>query len=322
MPDKGTIENMLVTAMHPETGAIIKRWQRYLISERRFSENTVKSYLRDLGGFVLFLKTHLAAVPSPKHLEQISLNDFRSFLAKRRGDGLSSRSLSRTLSTIRSFYKYLDRAEDITNDAIGNVQSPKVPHTIPRPLSVSDAKEVLERVGHFATETWIDARNVAVVTLLYGCGLRISEALSINVGDMPSHNTNNAQAMVIKGKRGKERLVPLLPVVMDAVADYTHLCPYPMVEGEALFLGKKGKRLNPSAVQIAMRLARISMGLPDSATPHALRHSFATHLLSAGGDLRTIQELLGHADLSSTQHYTDVDTDALMNTYNKAHPRA
>lgn len=321
-PDLGDEENPLVAAMHPETAAIILRWQRYLISERRFAENTVKSYVRDFGGFIAFLKTHLAATPSPKQIGNVSLNDFRSFLAKRRNDGLSSRSLARTLSTIRSFYKYLDRMESISNHAIGNVQSPKVPHTIPRPLTVTDAKEILDRVGDFATDAWVDARNTAVLTLLYGCGLRISEALSINVGDLPDNYTTDTQTMTIKGKRGKERLVPLLPVVIDAINHYTELCPYPMVEGQPLFLGKRGKRLNPSAVQIAMRLARISMGLPDSATPHALRHSFATHLLSAGGDLRTIQELLGHADLSSTQHYTDVDTDALMSVYNKAHPRA
>ncbi len=328
MPDKGTQENpqsvqdALVAAMHSDTVAIIKRWRRYLVSERRFAENTVKSYVRDLGEFIGFLKTHLAEVPSPKHLGKISLNDFRSFLAKRRGDGLSSRSLARTLSTIRSFYKYLDRMEDISNDAIGNVQSPKIPHTIPRPLSVTDAKGVLQEVGGQENEAWLDARNTAVLTLLYGCGLRISEALSINVGDLPTGNATGALTMTIKGKRGKERLVPLLPVVMSAIANYTDLCPYSLAEGEPLFLGKRGKRLNPSAIQIAMRKARIAMGLPDSATPHALRHSFATHLLSAGGDLRTIQELLGHADLSSTQHYTDVDTDALMEVYNKAHPRA
>ncbi|MCK5041757.1 MAG: tyrosine recombinase XerC [Sphingomonadales bacterium] len=328
MPDKGTQENpqnVLVAAMHGDTVAIIMRWRRYLVSERRFAENTVKSYVRDLGEFIGFLKTHLAEVPSPKHLGKISLNDFRSFLAKRRGDGLSSRSLARTLSTIRSFYKYLDRMEDISNDAIGNVQSPKIPHTIPRPLSVTDAKDVLQEVGGQENEAWLDARNTAVLTLLYGCGLRISEALSINVGDLPTGNAADAQAMTIKGKRGKERLVPLLPVVMSAIASYTELCPFPLVEGSLvdgnpLFLGKRGKRLNPSAVQIAMRKARIAMGLPDSATPHALRHSFATHLLSAGGDLRTIQELLGHADLSSTQHYTDVDTDALLKVYRASHP--
>ena len=308
--------------VNPQTQVLIGRWRRYLVSERRFSDNTVKSYVRDIGGFMEFLMGHIAHAPSVEDIKNVSLNDFRSFLAKRRMDGLTSRSLARVLSTLRSFYKYLDRMEGISNDAINNVQSPKIPHSIPRPLTVADAKEVIERVGVWEDETWVGARNTAVLTLLYGCGLRISEALSINVGDVPLGKTGDTQTMKIKGKRNKERLVPLLPVVIDAIEQYMALCPLPLITGEPLFLGVRGKRLNPSAIQNSMRLARVSMGLPDSATPHALRHSFATHLLSAGGDLRTIQELLGHADLSSTQHYTDVDTDALLSVYNKAHPRA
>lgn len=315
--NKSKVENW-----HVETAKLVGRWQRYLVSERRYADNTVESYLRDVGFFIAFLTEHNAKQPSPKDIEKTNLNDFRSYLASRRMDGISSRSLSRALSTLRSFYKYLSRMEGISNSAIANVQSPKVPHSIPRPLSVDDAKEMLNRVGDYASDPWIDARDTAVLTLLYGCGLRISEALSLNMGDIPLNHGLTVESITIKGKRGKERLVPLLPVVVEAVEHYLALCPYTPANGQALFIGKQGKRLNPSLVQNAMRLARVSMGLPDSATPHALRHSFATHLLSAGGDLRTIQELLGHADLSSTQHYTDVDTDALMRVYEKAHPRA
>jgi len=317
MSKNNTIDKDAVLVAAPETAELIRRWKRYLASERRFSSHTVNNYMRDLGGFIMFLADHLAEPPLPRHLKALLVPDFRSFLAARRMDGLSSRSLARTLSALRSFFKYLDRVEGISNAAIANVRSPKIGHAIPRPLNVSDAKGLLNRVGDWASEDWIAARDVAVVTLLYGCGLRISEALGLNIADAP-----NGDSMTVRGKRDKERIVPVLPIVRDAIDDYRCLCPFAESSDRPLFLGVRGARLSAGAIQKVVRLTRISMGLPENATPHALRHSFATHLLSAGGDLRTIQELLGHADLSTTQHYTDVDTDALMRVYEKAHPRA
>ncbi|MCC3861651.1 tyrosine recombinase XerC [Emcibacteraceae bacterium Y4] len=209
----------------------------------------------------------------------------------------------------------------ISNDAIDAVSSPKLKKRLPRPLSQDAAKRTIKDVGDFATPDnnadWVADRDIAVLTLLYGCGLRISEALSLNVGDL-----DKKDIMTIRGKGGKERLVPIIPVVIQAVDQYLNTCPKKLNRGDPLFIGVRGKRLNARNVQLAMQKVRTALGLPSSATPHALRHSFATHLLTAGGDLRTIQELLGHADLSTTQHYTDVDTAYLMDVYNNAHPSA
>ena len=296
---------------------LVVRWRRYLSTEKRYSEHTLAAYSRDLRFFLTFLRGHFSEPPSLESLANLQINDFRAFLAKRRNDGLSSRSLARCLSTLRSFYRYLDRLEGIRNEALPNLKSPKVPHSVPRPISEKNAMEVIKTISDAETEPWVQARNVAVVTLLYGCGLRISEALGLNRGDSPIGET-----IVIRGKRDRERVVPILPVVCEAIVDYLELCPFEGGPDQPLFVGKRGGRLNPRAIQSAMQALRIRLKLPESATPHALRHSFATHLLSAGGDLRTIQELLGHADLSTTQHYTEVDSDALMKVYKKAHPRA
>ena len=298
-------------------GRLIARWHRYLQTEKRYSDHTVAAYGRDLRNFLEFLSVHFSEPPTLETLENLRINDFRAFLAKRRRDGLSSRSLARCLSTIRVFYRYLDRLEGIKNEALPNLKSPKLGHSIPRPLSERDALGVIDSISEIEAEPWIRARDVAVVTLLYGCGLRISEALGLNRRQVPLRET-----LVIRGKRGRERVVPILPVVGEAIDDYLKLCPYELDADQPLFVGKRGGRLNPKAIQSAMRALRPQLGLPESATPHALRHSFATHLLAAGGDLRTIQKLLGHADLSTTQHYTDVDSSALMRVYKKAHPRA
>lgn len=296
---------------------LVTRWCRYLATEKRYSEHTVAAYSHDLSTFLGFLREHFSEPPTLESLASLHINDFRAFLARRRRDGLSSRSLARCLSTIRSFYRYLDRLEGVKNEALPNLKSPKVAHSIPRPLSEQSALDVIESISDVQAEPWIRARDVAVVTLLYGCGLRISEALGLNRRQVPLD-----ESLVIRGKRGRERVVPILPVVRDAIDEYLRLCPYELDADQPLFVGKRGGRLNPKAIQSAMRALRVQLGLPESATPHALRHSFATHLLAAGGDLRTIQELLGHADLSTTQHYTDVDAAALMRVYKKAHPRA
>jgi integrase/recombinase XerC len=315
--EKPDIDQNTVLAAAPQTALVIARWHRYLATERRFSDHTVKSYQRDLGSFIAFLAAHLGRPPLPNHLAGLKVRDFRAFLAARRMDGISPRSLARILSSLRSFFKYMDRIEGISNSAIANVSSPKVGRSLPRPISVDDAKAVIRRVGDGASEEWVSARDTAVITLLYGCGLRISEALSMNAGEVPA-----GEVMMIRGKRQKERLVPVLPIVREAIDAYVKLCPFALAADGPLFVGKRGGRLNPKAIQNAMRSVRIQMGLPDSATPHALRHSFATHLLSAGGDLRTIQELLGHESLSTTQHYTELDAEHLLNVYDKAHPRA
>jgi integrase/recombinase XerC len=231
--------------------------------------------------------------------------------------GLGAKSMARALSSVRNFFRYLAKREALKNPNITEIRTPKIPKSIPRPLTTEGAGQVLENISSDQKEEWVRARDVALVTLLYGCGLRISEALSLNIIDIPRDET-----FVIKGKRQKERVVPVLPIVVEAIEDYLHLCPHDLEDDDPLFVGIRGARLNPRVLQKAMENVRRALGLPESATPHALRHSFATHLLSAGGDLRTIQELLGHASLSTTQHYTDVDSEALLKVFENAHPRA
>lgn len=297
--------------------ALFSRWQRFLESERRSSVHTLKAYSRDVTGFLSFLAEYQGGPTAPDRLSLLKVADFRAFLASRRRDGLTPRSLGRVLSALRSFFRYLDRVEGIGNDAISSVRSPKQARTVPRPLSVKDAAEFMETVGDVDPRDWVAARDVAMVTLLYGCGLRISEALSLDVRDMTA-----GDSLIIQGKRGRQRMVPVLPVVREAIEDYLAQTPHSTGPDTPLFRGIRGGRLNPRVIQKTVAKARRAMGLPESATPHALRHSFATHLLQAGGDLRTIQELLGHASLSSTQHYTEVDEASLLATYQKAHPRS
>jgi len=300
-----------------EVAALAGRWLRFLASEKRYSDHTLSNYSRDLHEFLAFAQDHTGGPVGRRCLEAFSLADFRAYLTRRKLAGLSAKSLARALSALRNFYKYLDRRENLKNPAIGEIRTPKIPHSIPRPLSVEGTEKVLENVSSGAKEDWIRARDVAIVTLLYGCGLRISEALSLNIKNAPKDDS-----LVIKGKGGKERVVPVLPIVIEAIARYTSLCRYDLEDDGPLFVGSRGKRLGARSVQLAMEKVRRALGLPESATPHALRHSFATHLLSAGGDLRTIQELLGHANLSTTQHYTEVDAENLLKTFEKSHPRA
>ena len=303
--------------LFPEIHPLIKSWEDHLTFEKRVSKHTLVAYLSDLFKFLNFLSDFLAKSPTKNDLAQLKPSGFRSYLASRRRDGLTPASMARSFSAVRSFYKYLRRTNIIKNDAIDAVSSPKLKRRLPRPISEEAAKRAIKEVGDFADDTWVALRDIAVLTLLYGSGLRIAEALSLNKGDL-----DKGDIMKVKGKRNKERLVPLLPAVTEAVECYLKACPKDIKGGEALFIGVRGKRLNARNIQLAMQKVRASLGLPSTATPHALRHSFATHLLTAGGDLRTIQELLGHADLSTTQHYTDVDTAYLMDVYNNAHPSA
>ena len=295
----------------------IGAWCTWLSVERNCSDHTLDGYGRDLSTFLNFLLDHLGYRPGLRDLEQLKSADFRSYLAKRNMEGLSKSSTARAVSTLRNFFRYLDKEDILQNAAIRSLRSPKLPQSLPKPLSAEEAKAALKTFGQIHDTPWIADRDIALMTLLYGCGLRISEALNLNVGDIPADG-----ALVITGKGNKQRLVPVLPVVITAVDHSLATRPFGHRKGDPLFVGARGKRLNPGVVQRQMRKVRTLIGLADTATPHALRHSFATHLLAGGGDLRTIQELLGHASLSTTQRYTKVDAARLTEVYRDAHPRA
>ena len=290
----------------------------YLTDERRMADKTVEAYQSDLAGFFGFLNTHLGEAPTPHRLDKLKARDVRSFLAQRRRDGLSDASIARLLSSIKALYRWLGRTYDIENAEIAYLQGPKRPQRLPRPVSIEAAKDLIEEAGTDPdSEAWINARDAAVLSLLYGAGLRISEALSLTGGDIPA-----PERLRIAGKGGKVRIVPLIPIVRAAVDTYASLCPYNLGRNDALFRGAKGGALNPRLIQGLVQKLRAVLGLPDTATPHALRHAFATHLLAAGADLRAIQTLLGHASLSTTQVYTGVDAERLRDVHAAAHPRA
>ncbi len=293
-------------------------WLSHLQSERGQSAATLEAYARDLRQFLRFLKHHLGHPPCLSDLAKLDAKTVRAFLAYRRKQGAVSRSLSRSLSALRMFFRWMEREDTIKNRAVQQIALPKIPHSVPKPLNVEAAQAVVSP-GMSADLDWITARDTAVMMLLYGCGLRISEALSLTLRTAP---LNGRDVMHITGKGGKERMVPALAIVSDAIERYIRLCPYKLEASGPLFLGARGGPLSPRLIQLAMEKLRGDLGLPDTATPHALRHSFATHLLSAGADLRQIQELLGHASLSTTQIYTEVDRDRLLSVYDAAHPRA
>jgi integrase/recombinase XerC len=293
-------------------------WLSHLQHERGHADKTLEAYARDVRQFLSFLGQQLGHAPCLADLARLDLKTFRGFLASRRRSGAVSRSLARSLSALRQLFRWLKAQKIIENRAILQLAMPKIPHSVPKPLTVAKAADVVDP-GAGAELDWVMARDAAVLMLLYGSGLRIAEAMSLNGKDAP---TAERDVLRIKGKGGKERLVPVLPVVRDAVARYVALCPYPLAPDEPLFRGAKGGPLSPRIIQLAMQRLREALDLPPTATPHALRHSFATHLLSAGGDLRQIQELLGHASLSTTQVYTEVDRDRLLAVYDAAHPRS
>ena len=293
-------------------------WLRHLTHERGQSAATRSAYERDLRQFLGFLKMHLGHPPCLGDLARHDAKTLRAFLASRRKSGAISRSLSRSLSALRMFFRWMEREETVKNPAVLQIALPKIPHSVPKPLNV-EAAAAMVTPGMAGDLDWITARDTAVMMLLYGCGLRISEALSLTLKTAP---LNGRDVMHITGKGGKERMVPALEIVSLAIERYVRLCPYAFDADQPLFLGARGGPLSPRLIQLAMEKMRGELGLPDTATPLALRHSFATHLLSAGADLRQIQELLGHASLSTTQIYTEVDRDRLLSVYDAAHPRA
>ncbi|MBO0346477.1 tyrosine recombinase XerC [Roseibium sp. CAU 1637] len=313
-----TSADTLLIIAQPDLNQRLGLWLDHLGDERRLADKTLVAYERDIRQFLRFLTDHLGGAPAVKDLADLRPADFRAYMARRRQGGAQSRSLARGLAGIRSFLSFLERRGEVNAAASSAVRPPRQGKSLPKPVSAPEAMDLISGDLALESEPWIETRNAAVMTLLYGCGLRISEALSLTVAQAP---TPDARTLRIKGKGGKERLVPLLPAVGEAVSTYLKLCPHPLSGSDPLFVGVRGGPLSPRIVQKAMEKLRSAMGLPKSATPHALRHSFATHLLAGGGDLRTIQELLGHASLSSTQIYTEIDSTRLLEAYDKAHPR-
>lgn len=308
-------------AAEPAVVSAIEDWRAWLAHERRISNHTLDAYSRDLGSFLRFTAEHLGYAPGLQDLRALEPADFRGFLADRQARGLARSSTARAMSTLRNFFKFIERQGLVENAAIGGIRTPKVPRSVPKALDEVDALETVSVIEDLSEEPWIGKRDAAVLFLLYGCGLRIGEALGLD-RDQVAEPGDAMDTIVVTGKGDKQRLVPVLPVVAKALGDYIDACPHDLALDGPLFVGKRGKRLSARMIQRQMGRVRALLGLPETATPHALRHSFATHLLAGGGDLRTIQELLGHASLSTTQRYTEVDAGRLKSVYDGAHPRA
>lgn len=301
----------------PALAAAVSEWMDWLAGERRFSKHTLDAYGHDVSVFLAFIAEHNGFPPGMADLSALRPADFRGWLAHCQRRGLSRASTARALSALRGLFRRLDRRGLVHNAAIGSLRTPRLSRPIPKALAEDEAADVLDSAGRADVEPWVAKRNVALLIVLYGCGLRIGEALSLNREQAP-----RAGVITVTGKGNKQRLVPVLPVVADAVAAYLTACPHSLEADDPLFVGVRGGRLQAGVVQRLVRDLRRTLGLPETATPHALRHSFATHLLAGGGDLRTIQELLGHASLSTTQRYTAVDSGRLSAVYRDAHPRA
>lgn len=301
----------------PALTATLDHWLDHERALAGVAENTIVAYRADVLGFMAFLTQHNGDTQGLGPLARVTLSDMRAWMAHERGRGVAARSLARSLSAVKSFYRWLAAREGFGPTAVLSTRAPKFQPKLPRPLSAPAASDMIDQIGLQACDPWVAARDTAVVTLLYGCGLRISEALSLQGSDAPL-----PPVLRITGKGGKQRIVPVLDIARDAVAGYLRLCPYEQAADAPLFRAIRGGPLAPRAIQKVVEQTRLQLGLPGTATPHALRHSFATHLMAAGGDLRCIQELLGHASLSTTQAYTAVDAAQLMAVYDRAHPKA
>ncbi|HEY0214044.1 MAG TPA: tyrosine recombinase XerC [Paenirhodobacter sp.] len=305
-----------IVGFSPAAADALARWLDHLRGLDGAADHTLTAYQRDVAGFLTFLHRHHGEGLGSARLAQVGQSDMRAWMAQERGRGLSARSLARALSSVKNFIGWMADREGVDPSHVLAARAPKFQRKLPRPLSEDAARAVIDQVEVQASEPWVAARDQAVVVLLYGCGLRISEALALQGADHPL-----PEVLRIRGKGDKERIVPVLPAARLAVAEYVRLCPWGLTSDGPLFRGVRGGPLRAGLVERAMQQARGALGLPATATPHALRHSFATHLLAAGGDLRAIQELLGHASLATTQIYTAVDTARLMQVYHAAHPR-
>jgi integrase/recombinase XerC len=304
------------TALVHPAAALAAQWGVYLENDRRRSPHTVRAYVATAHRLIDFLGRYRGEEIVPAGLLGLGAADLRAFLADRRGEGLGPSSAARELSGVRAFLSYA--AEQQGHHAqLPRTRAPKRPRTLPRPAAPDDAMNLAENASEAASAPWIGARDLAILLLLYGAGLRVAEALSLTAKVLPV-----GQTLRVTGKRSKTRVVPVVPAVREAIDEYTRQCPYPLDGDTPLFLGARGAALNPDLVRRSVAAARKRLGLPDTLTPHALRHSFATHLLARGADLRALQELLGHASLSSTQIYTAVDAARLLDVYRHAHPRA
>ena len=303
--------------MKPDLEYEYNNWLNYLSNIKKLSQNSVVSYKNDLSKFFIFFQDYIEKNIGLKEIESIKISEFRSFLTYRRNSEISSNSIARNISALKSFFRFLIKNNKIKESSVFNLKSPKLKKSLPRPINVDLAIQVIKQAEEIEDEKWIGLRNKAILILLYGCGLRISEALSLNYDDV-----QNEDHILIKGKGEKERIVPMMPYIKKGIKNYLEACPKEIISGEALFIGKRFSRLSPRIIQYALEKIRTALSLPETATPHALRHSFATHLLDSGGDLRTIQELLGHSSLSTTQKYTKVETSKLLDIYKKSHPLA
>ena len=296
---------------------IYQDWLSNLKNIKGLSDNTLEAYKIDIIKFIYFLRNYLGNDPSLNDLRKLTNNNFRGYLAEQKNLGISNISIARQISSLKSFFNYLIKIKKIDNSPILNLKGPKQKKSLPRPIIADLAIEVIKEAKNIDDEKWIGQRNQTILILLYGCGLRISEALNLNYSDITSNDY-----LIIKGKGNKERIVPIMDYIRDSIVNYIKVCPYEFSDDDPLFIGKRRKRLSPRIIQYALEKIRVSLSLPETATPHALRHSFATHLLENGGDLRTIQELLGHSSLSTTQKYTKVENSQLLNVYTKTHPLA
>ena len=300
-----------------DVAAAVAGWHDWLQAERRLAANTLAAYRRDLAAFLNFLAGHLGGPPDLQALAELALADIRAYLALRSRRRYERTSTARAMATIRGFFRFLDRRGLAHVPTVHAIRAPRTLRTLPKPLTERDALDAVATVADLSDEPWVARRDVALLMLLYGCGLRIGEAVALRRRQAPTGDT-----LLVTGKGGKQRVIPVLPAVRQAIAAYVAACPHDPGAGGPLFLGARGARLDPAVAQKQVRRLRTLLGLPETATPHALRHSFATHLLAGGGDLRTIQELLGHASLSTTQRYTEVDSARLLAVHRAAHPRA
>ncbi len=308
---------MTPLGISPAASDALEHWLASIKALNARADNTLEAYRSDVLGYLAFLTRHFGDATGLAPIKQVKITDMRAWMAHERARGVGARSLARSLSAVKSFYRWLSECEGFDATVPLSTRAPKFAKKLPRPLEQNAAKKMIDQVAVQSRHDWVNVRDAAVITLLYGCGLRISEALSLTGADFPL-----SDMLRITGKGNKTRLVPVIDAAKDAIARYVRVCPYPVEPDSPLFRAVRGGPLRPRAVQKVMEQARLQLGLPATATPHALRHSFATHLLNAGGDLRAIQELLGHASLSTTQAYTAVDTARLMEVYDQTHPKA